>query len=115
MAEFKCHQLKVRGIQAQLVDNPMDQEEESCEEVFKTKKLFDDYFLPFFNSMGVGLYCVLHIFRIAKALNSTSRSDNPLRAFVRYYDTLLHVIRWFESPSSRNSSLRTIRILHRNA
>ena len=115
MAEYKCQRLRVEGIQANMCEDIKEEDDETPEEVSKTKQLFQDYFVSFFVSMAVGLYCLLHMPESAKALKSTSASDNPLRAFLRYHDTLLHVIRWFDSPTSRQSSLKTVRIMHRNA
>ena len=92
-----------------------DEEDETPEQIEATKRLFRDYFFSFFVSMAVGLYCLLHIPSVTLVLKSTSSSDNPLRSFLRYFDTLLHAVRWFESPTSRKASLKTVRILHRNA
>ena len=65
--------------------------------------------------MAMGIYCLLHIPSITLVLESTKRSNTPLKAFQRYFDTLLHVIKWFESPTSRHSSLKIVRTMHRNA
>lgn len=112
----KCDYLRDKGIQTKMREDPIaDQDEDDDEKVEVTKQLFRDYFFSFFVSMAVGLYCLLHIPSVTLVLKSTSTSDNPLRSFLRYFDTLLHAVKWFESPTSRKSSLKTVRILHGNA
>ena len=112
----KCDYLRDEGISAPMKDDVAIEDEQSDgEQEAATKKLFSDYFFSFFVSMAVGLYCLLHIPSVTLVLKSTSTSDNPLRSFLRYFDTLLHAVRWFESPNARKSSLKTVRILHRNA
>lgn len=114
----KCDYLRDKGIQTKMVEvaDSDDQEEPEDEsQVAATKNLFQNYLFSFFVSMAVGLYCLLHIPSVSLVLKSTSSSDNPLRSFLRYFDTLLHAIRWFESPTSRKSSLKTVRLLHKHA
>jgi len=115
----KCDYLRDSGVKAPMLEidekreNQVD--DEDPEEVAATKNLFQKYFFSFFVSMAMGLYCLLHIPSVTLVLKSTKTSDNPLRAFLRYFDTLLHAVKWFESPTSRHSSLKTVRTLHRNA
>merc|ERR1712038_348860 len=63
------------------------------------KDIFSRFFFPLMVSMLAGLYCLLHVPSVSGVLRSTSTSDNPLRAFIRYFDTILHIIQWFNGKN----------------
>ena len=115
--EMKCQHLRTKGIHVKMKEYTNEEYDDNDGEleVEKTRQLFQNYLFSFLLSMAMSLYCGLHISRFANAMKSTSASDTPLRALLRYFDTLNHVTKWFESNSSRKKSLKTVQRMHRSA
>ena len=76
------------------------------------KEFFRDHFFAIFVCMLSGLYTLMFIPSISILLFYTRKSDNPIKAFTRYLDTLNHTIQWYSSPFDRTKSLKTVRKLH---
>ena len=77
-----------------------------------SKKFFHDHFFAIFVCMLSGLYTLMFIPSISRLLFYTKNSDNPIKAFSRYLDTLNHTIQWYNNPEERTKSLKTVRKLH---
>ena len=77
-----------------------------------SKKFFHQHFFAIFVCMLSGLYTLMFIPSISKLLFYTKNSDNPIKAFTRYLDTLNHTIQWYNNPEERTKSLKTVRKLH---
>ena len=76
------------------------------------KEFFRRNFFSIFVCMLTGLYTLMFIPSISRLLFYTKKSDNPIKAFSRYLDTLNHTIQWYMSPKERTKSLKTVRKLH---
>ena len=109
----RCEDSKVEPV-LNMVGVPSE-EQISLKDEARARRVFKDNIFAIFVNLMCGLYCLLHVPSIRKVLELTEFSDNPLRAFARYYDTVNHAIRWFEEPDERAASIRVIRLLHRAA
>ena len=77
-----------------------------------SKEFFHQNFFAIFVGMLSGLYTLMFIPSISRLLFYTQNSDNPIKAYTRYLDTLNHTIQWYQSPMERTKSLNTVRKLH---
>ena len=84
----------------------------SYDDLNAAKEFFHQNFFTIFVCMLSGLYTLMFIPSISRLLFYTKNSDNPIKAYTRYLDTLNHTIQWYHSPIERKKSLKTVRKLH---
>lgn len=97
-------------------DNLDDAEYENVEDqilVERAIKFFQNNILSFFVCMLSGLLGLMFLPGAVRVLSITQKSDNPLRAFLRYLSTINHTLTWYKKDKqARKESFKTVRKLH---
>ncbi|KAK9497976.1 hypothetical protein O3M35_003867 [Rhynocoris fuscipes] len=88
--------------------------------ICKGQQYFTDNIFAMFVAALSGLTVLLSVPSILKILRNTNRSSKPASAYKRYYETIVHMMHWYQSdmrnPNSKGrQSVAIVRKMHENA
>lgn len=109
------HQGREEPFDAGHHEKGFDEDVEDLAKIKCAQDFFESNFLSMFACMLHGLFSLMYVPSVVGVLVKTGKSDNPLKAFLRYLSTVNHILEWYKSPEKRRVSLAKVRALHRNA